>query len=171
MPLSLAEELDEIVQAQNSEPQFNYSSYEVNGTTGDLIESAFNTQPRMSIEDVNDAATLSLLQHARVVQSERANITIREALNNHGATLSACAQVLSGIIQNPHIKPDVRRRAVIDVLTLHNANPLPLRQQPDMPQLAISIQTSDKVNLATILNPNGRHRPMQSVLDKLGVED
>lgn len=158
MPLSLAEELDVIVNEQKEESRFNYS-YE---------STAVSKSSSVASEEVNDAATLSLLQHARVVQSERANITIREALNNHGATLSACASVLSAMIQNPHIKPDVRRRAVIDVLTLHNANPLPLRQQPDMPQLAISIQTSDKVNLATILNPNGRQRPMQAVLDAMG---
>jgi len=148
MSLSLAEELDAIISEQQADPQFDYSET--------VIDEVINP-PQLSVEQVNDAATLSLLQHARVVQSERANITIREALNNHGATLSACASVLSAIIQNHTIKPEIRRRAVIDVLTLHNANPLPLRNQPDQPQLSISIQTSDKVNLATILNPNGRH--------------
>jgi len=165
MPLSLAEELDNLISEQSSDLRFSFSKSD-NSTHAD----ANNTK---AIEEVNDAATLSLLQHARVVQSERANITIREALNDNGATLSRCAQVLSSLIQSSGIKPEIRRRAVIDVLTLHNANPLPLRQQPDQPQLAIMIQTSDKVNLATILNPNGRKtdRPMQSVLDQLGETD
>jgi len=165
MPLSLAEELDNLISEQSSEQSFSSSSYD--------IKSDVDKSSAKMIEEVNDAATLSLLQHARVVQSERANITIREALNDNGATLSRCAQVLSSLIQSPGIKPEIRRRAVIDVLTLHNANPLPLRQQPDQPQLAIMIQTSDKVNLATILNPNGRKtdRPMQSVLDSIGETD
>ena len=148
MSLSLAEELNEIINEQsNEQPRSNINN------VIDIFEAK---QSMQTLDDVNDASTLSLLQHARVVQSERANITIREALNNHGASLSQCAAVLSAIIQSPGIAPEIRRRAVIDVLTLHNANPLPLRNQPDSPQLAITIQTSDKVNLSTILNPNGK---------------
>jgi hypothetical protein len=109
----------------------------------------------VTFEDkVTDDTTLALLQHTRILQSERANVTIREALNESGATLTKCAQTLASLIQNPHIKAEVRRRAVIDVITLHNANALPIKQEPAPQQISISIQTSDRVNLADILNPN-----------------
>jgi len=112
---------------------------------------------RFNSNEVTEEATLALLQQNRILASERANVTIREALNEKGATLHKCAEVLSFIIQNVHERADVRRRAVADVLLLHAANPT--TKVENAPQtVQIMIQTSDKVNLANVLNPSLQRR-------------
>ena len=124
-----------------------------------LLESEIKqNDKRLSRALSDDNATIALLQHARIIQSERANITIREALNENGASISTCAQVLTHLITNPQIPPDIRRRAVADALSLHNANALPIKQEPESPQINVTIQTSDRVNLATILNPSAKRQ-------------
>lgn len=117
---------------------------------------------RFNSNEVTEEATLALLQQNRILASERANVTIREALNEKGATLHKCAEVLSFIIQNIHERADVRRRAVADVLLLHAANPT--TKVENAPQtVQIMIQTSDKVNLANVLNPSLQKRnPIES---------
>jgi hypothetical protein len=117
---------------------------------------------RVDANDVTEEATLALLQQSRILASERANVTIREALNEKGATLHKCAEVLSFIIQNVHERADVRRRAVADVLLLHNAAPT-TKVEPAPQTVQIMIQTSDKVNLANVLNPSLQKRdPMET---------
>ncbi len=106
----------------------------------------------IAIQGMSDDDTLALLRKTRVLEAERANLTIREALNDHGATLTRCAQTLAEIIQSPGTKPDVKRRAVCDVLTLHNA--MPTKGESNVnPTVQVFVQTSEHVNLANILNP------------------
>ena len=117
---------------------------------------------RFNSNEVTEEATLALLQQNRILASERANVTIREALNEKGATLHKCAEVLSFIIQNIHERADVRRRAVADVLLLHAAAPQ-MKVEPAPQTVQIVIQTSDKVNLANVLNPSLQKRnPIES---------
>lgn len=146
--LSLTEELEALLKNPPAEQKRTLNS---------LSQSS-----RFNSNEVTEEATLALLQQNRILASERANVTIREALNEKGATLHKCAEVLSFIIQNIHERADVRRRAVADVLLLHAAAPQ-MKVEPAPQTVQIVIQTSDKVNLANVLNPSLQKRnPIES---------
>jgi hypothetical protein len=116
------------------------------------IEKDERERKPIALQTLNDDDTLALLRRNRVLEAERANLTVREALNDNGATLTTCAKALAELIQSPEVKPDVRRRAVCDVLTLHNA--MPAKGETNVnPTVQVFVQTSEHVNLANILNP------------------
>lgn len=118
----------------------------------DFDEITAPSKPKLELSKVNPEATLAFLQSERILQAERANQTIREALNDHGASIPKCAEVLSDIIHDTKERADVRRRAVADALTLHNA--MPNNKVEQAPQaIQITIQTSEHVNFANLLNP------------------
>lgn len=105
------------------------------------------------VHEVSPDETLALLQKNRVLASEKANLTIREELNASGATLEACAETLSFLIRAEGVKPDVKRRAAMDILNIHGALP---QKNADVapPQIQVVIQSSEHVNLQQVFNPS-----------------
>lgn len=104
--------------------------------------------------DISEEQTLAFLQQNRLLTSELANVSVRDALTRNGAGIDTCAAVLSFIITSSDAKLETRRKAVSDALALHGASQPIINKDAPPAAIRVIIQSSEHINLMNVFNPS-----------------